>query len=216
MTPPAPEGLVQRLRDRADTWRGFTTGKLLTEAADALAALSPSPQMTTPQERTALEQASSILGDLDEPLADRVDRAYACIEAAIRASMDAPSPQPEWLMLAQAKAHWFTQGGAAEFGDIGEPESADDLVSAILARVRANKPQPEGWQDIATAQRDLLRAALVRLVGVDTREELEQMEVVMRLMPGPSEDKAATIDAIHALMATLPPALTPPREKETP
>lgn len=53
-------------------------------------------------------------------------------------------------------------------------------------------------------QRDLLRAALVGLVGVDTRNDLEQMEVVMRLMPAPAQDKAATIDAIHALIATLP------------
>lgn len=48
-----------------------------------------------------------------------------------------------------------------------------------------------------------LRAALVGLVGADGRAELEQMEAVMRLMPAPAADKAATIDAIHALLATL-------------
>ena len=53
-------------------------------------------------------------------------------------------------------------------------------------------------------QRDRLRAALVKLVGVDGREELEQMEIVMRAMPAPAADKAATVDAIHALIATLP------------
>lgn len=52
-------------------------------------------------------------------------------------------------------------------------------------------------------QRDLLRAALVKLVGADTKAELEQMEIVMRSLPAPAEDKAATIDAIHALLATL-------------
>ena len=52
------------------------------------------------------------------------------------------------------------------------------------------------------AERDRLRAALVGLVGVDGRAELEQMEVMMRLMPAPAQDKAATIDAIHALLAT--------------
>lgn len=56
----------------------------------------------------------------------------------------------------------------------------------------------------AEAQRDQLRAALSALVGVDTREELEQLEVVMRAMPAPAADKAATVDAIHALIATLP------------
>lgn len=53
-------------------------------------------------------------------------------------------------------------------------------------------------------QRDMLRAALVGLVGVDGRVDLEQMEAVMRLLPAPAQDKAATIDAIHALVATLP------------
>lgn len=49
---------------------------------------------------------------------------------------------------------------------------------------------------------DLLRTALVGLVGVDSRAELEQLEAAMRLMPAPAQDKAATIDAIHALLAT--------------
>lgn len=61
------------------------------------------------------------------------------------------------------------------------------------------------------AQRDQLRTALVKIVGVDGRDELEQMEVVMRLMPAPAEDKAATVDAIHALLATLPIARLSPR-----
>jgi len=52
-----------------------------------------------------------------------------------------------------------------------------------------------------------LRAALVGLVGVDTREELEQMEAVMRLAKGvPDEDRANMINAIHALRDTLPEA----------
>lgn len=56
---------------------------------------------------------------------------------------------------------------------------------------------------VVRAQRDRLRAALVGLVGVDNRAELEQLEAVMRLLAAPAEDKAATIDAIHALLATL-------------
>lgn len=53
-------------------------------------------------------------------------------------------------------------------------------------------------------QRDQLRAALAALICADGREELEQMEIVMRAMPAPARDKAATIDALHALMDTLP------------
>lgn len=53
------------------------------------------------------------------------------------------------------------------------------------------------------AQRDLLRAALVRFVGTDGREELEQMELMFRSIPAPSEDKAASIDAIRALLEMI-------------
>lgn len=52
-------------------------------------------------------------------------------------------------------------------------------------------------------QRDRLRGALVGLIGADGREELEQLEAVMRLLPAPAEDRAKSIDAIHALIATL-------------
>ena len=51
---------------------------------------------------------------------------------------------------------------------------------------------------------DRLRAALVGLIGVDGKDDLEQMEGVMRLMPGIDEDKIASVNAIHALLATLP------------
>lgn len=54
------------------------------------------------------------------------------------------------------------------------------------------------------AERNLLRSALVAIVGVDGRQDLEAMEAVLRLAPGPMEDKGTAIDGIHALLATLP------------
>jgi hypothetical protein len=48
-----------------------------------------------------------------------------------------------------------------------------------------------------------LRAALAQLVGVNTREELQHMEVMMRTIPAPAEDRVASLDAIHALLATM-------------
>ena len=53
------------------------------------------------------------------------------------------------------------------------------------------------------AEKALLRAALVKLVGVDGAKELDQMEGVIRLTPAPMEDKAAILDAIAALRKTL-------------
>jgi hypothetical protein len=39
---------------------------------------------------------------------------------------------------------------------------------------------------------------------MSTRDELEAMELVMRAATGPADDKAVAIDAIHALLASLP------------
>lgn len=51
--------------------------------------------------------------------------------------------------------------------------------------------------------RDLLRSALVRLVGADSREELEQMELALRTMPAPPQDKADALGGVQALLMTL-------------
>lgn len=49
-----------------------------------------------------------------------------------------------------------------------------------------------------------LRSALAGLVGVDGKEELEQMEAMIRMSgDAPTKDKAVAVDAIHALLDTL-------------
>jgi len=80
----------------------------------------------------------------------------------------------------------------------------DNLTAAIKADAEAvcqcpKHPMRKAEADIAT-----LRTALVGLVGGDGKETLEQMEAALRIMPVPMADKAASIDAIHALLATLP------------
>ena len=46
-----------------------------------------------------------------------------------------------------------------------------------------------------------LHRALWNLVGPDTFEDLEKMEVAIRLLPVPEEDRVVSLDAIHALKA---------------
>jgi len=48
-----------------------------------------------------------------------------------------------------------------------------------------------------------LRKALADLVGASTKEELESMEVTLRLVPGIEQDKIVAINAIHALLETI-------------
>ena len=47
-----------------------------------------------------------------------------------------------------------------------------------------------------------LRKALADMVGASTKEELEQMELALRSMPGIEQDKIVALNAIHALMET--------------
>ncbi len=48
-----------------------------------------------------------------------------------------------------------------------------------------------------------LRKALIGLIGVETKEELEQMEAAIRIMPVPDIDRMKTINAIAALLEDL-------------
>ena len=50
------------------------------------------------------------------------------------------------------------------------------------------------------------RNALAGLVGASDKAELEQMELAVRVLPAPEADKIASLNAIHALLATLPNA----------
>ena len=54
--------------------------------------------------------------------------------------------------------------------------------------------------------RQQLRDALAALVGSGDADELRGMELAMRELPAPADDKAVTINAIHALIATAPAA----------
>lgn len=48
-----------------------------------------------------------------------------------------------------------------------------------------------------------LRKALSGLVGADTKDELDAMELGLRALPIPEEDRMVTLNAIHALRDTL-------------
>ena len=66
-------------------------------------------------------------------------------------------------------------------------------------RVCPKHPMRKAEADIA-----LLRKALIGLVGVESKAELEQIEIGLRLAPVPDADRAVSINAVHALLATMP------------
>lgn len=83
------------------------------------------------------------------------------------------------------------------------PQATPAAGSEVLTehiRVCEKHPMRKAEADIAR-----LRSALAGLIGADTTDELRQMESAMRLLPAPDADKAVSINAIHALLATMPP-----------
>jgi len=59
--------------------------------------------------------------------------------------------------------------------------------------------------DQLKAENGKLRKALAELVGASTKQELEEMETGLRLMPGVERDKIAALNAVHALQETAAP-----------
>lgn len=76
-------------------------------------------------------------------------------------------------------------------------EAERDAIADQCAE--AERTLNQAWQE-----RDRLRAALVGVIGADGREALEAMAAVIRAAVAPADDTAVSIDAIHALLDTLP------------
>lgn len=79
------------------------------------------------------------------------------------------------------------------------PAAGSEVLTEHI-RACSRHPMRKAEADVA-----MLRAALTDLIGADSEQELRQMEAVMRTMPAPAADKVASINAIHALLATMPP-----------
>ncbi len=85
---------------------------------------------------------------------------------------------------------------------------ASDVRGTGLVICQRNIETPNPHEGTANAYlicaAPLLRDALSALIGAETREELLAMEFVIRSSVAPAADKAASINAIHALLATIP------------
>lgn len=78
------------------------------------------------------------------------------------------------------------------------PAWGNDVLTEHI-RVCPKHPMREAEGKIA-----LLRNALVGLIGASEKTELEQLELGVRLAPVCDQDKAAALNGIHALLATIP------------
>ncbi len=75
----------------------------------------------------------------------------------------------------------------------------DGSILSNHLSVCVKHPLRKAESDIA-----LLRNALVGLVGADGREELEKMEAYIRSSACIEDDRAVSVNTIHALLKTLP------------
>ena len=82
---------------------------------------------------------------------------------------------------------------------IGTPTHGSEILTEHI-KICERHPLRKAESDVA-----VLRAALVGLIGADSEQELRQMEATMRALPAPEADKAVSINAIHALLATMTP-----------
>ncbi|OCA65205.1 hypothetical protein [Aeromonas hydrophila] len=78
------------------------------------------------------------------------------------------------------------------------PAHSSQVLTDHIKECKAH-PLRKAEADIA-----LLRSVLVGLIGAGTEAELRQMEGIIRALPVPDADKAVSINAIHALLATIP------------
>ncbi len=84
-----------------------------------------------------------------------------------------------------------------------------DIEQKLAAILKCLPPNTQFKADVRVVHAEVLneiarlRAALVGLIGADGEDDLRQMEAAMRMLPVPEEDKAVSINAIHALLATM-------------
>lgn len=84
--------------------------------------------------------------------------------------------------------------GCPACSEVGSKNS-EDYGNALVTIVHA----AHAYSAASDASRRL-RAALYGLVGAESADELRMMEAAMRVLPAPAADKAAMLDAIHALL----------------
>lgn len=78
-------------------------------------------------------------------------------------------------------------------------EEVADMIDSLERETTILREQVERL----TKENGRLRNALIGLVGSDSREELQSMELAMRIFPASDADVVASVNAIHALLETM-------------
>jgi hypothetical protein len=130
----------------------------------------------------------------------RLANIYAPSEIAdgltpLRLALQERDEAREWVEKLQRTTQTLTCVYCGKEYPPGTPAHGSEVLTE---HIRACEKHPMRKVE---ADRERLRSALFGLVGC-ADEELETMEITIRSIPAPMEDKAVSIDAIHALIAT--------------
>ena len=81
----------------------------------------------------------------------------------------------------------------------GTPASGSEVLTEHI-KICKQHPMRKAEADIS-----MLRAALVGLIGAESEQCLREMEAAVRVIPDPDGNATVAINAIRALLATMPP-----------
>lgn len=113
---------------------------------------------------------------LSEASGDSAQEQSAKIESRDLSPSSARVEQ-ELSVIQHCEAHWFTQGGTAQFGDVTGNHNADELISRILFLVRqgaARIATLEQARDTLTRERDDAQALAIQHAYADATANYEQ------------------------------------------
>lgn len=79
------------------------------------------------------------------------------------------------------------------------PAAGSEVLTEHIKACESH-PMRKAEADIA-----MLRSALVGLIGANTERGLREMEAAVQVIPDPDGNATVALDAIHALLATMPP-----------
>lgn len=156
-----------------------------------------------------MNRTEHLLSCLAEECAEVVQRA----SKALRFGLSEVQPGQEFTNQQRLWHELNDLAGVAELliRDTGAGGLSRDLVNAKKDKVEQFLSYSEQCGTLTpsvevhgSSTTNMLRSALVGLIGADTEPELRQMAETMRMLPAPEADKAVSINAIHALLATMP------------
>lgn len=165
--------------------------------------------------QTELCKAKALVLDIYASLTAKEQSLKTLIESRTRpwfpCNLEVKGDNPkalEWLRCEIVSDMPAVHEALQNFSEDATGDNGTHVVKAVLETLDSGEASANGEAAKQSAYVATLRSALIGLVGAEDETELRGMEATMRLLPAPEADKVASINAIQALLATMPKAAT--------